>query len=134
MVCDTITNSVNPSYCVLEEESAQIPWWDVVVCGKAVHSIPQGNDESKRTSQGRCGRTQPIPRRTGHSCWFQDLHRELCSHGEHMCEHFHDARATELLWCQGHRTLAVPGAQVDHSATIMVLDPIRSDKSFIFLL
>ena len=105
MVCDDITNSVNPSYCVLEEDSAQIPLWDVVVCGKVIHSIPQGNKESKRTSQGKTRKntTYPkeawTPKESGdfrhHSCWFEDLCRELYSCSEHMCEHFCGARGTE---------------------------------------
>ena len=56
----------------------------------------------------------------------------LCSQGEHICEHFCAARGTELLQCQGHRTFVVPGAQLDHVATTVVLDPVRSAKSFIF--
>ena len=56
-VCNAITNFVNPTYCVLEEDSAQIPSWDTVMSHKVIHSIPRGNDESKRTSLGRQGRT-----------------------------------------------------------------------------
>ena len=67
-----------------------------------------------------------------HSCWFQDLSRELCSCSECMCEHFCGAKGTELLQCQGHRTFKVTGPQVNHTATTTVLDAIRSDKSFIF--
>ena len=145
MVHDAITNFANPNYCVLEEDSVQIPFWDIVVSGKAIHSIPQGTDESKRPSQDRWGRIQPIPRTPEegcdfrhHSCWFENLCRELCSHGEHMWT---------FLWCQGHRTLAVPGAQnfcgaqghrifivpgaqVDHIATTAVWDPVRLPKFF----
>ena len=66
--------------------------------------------------------------------------KELCSCGDHICEHFCGARGTELLQCQGHRTLLVPGAQnfcgagahVDCIATTVVLDPVGSAKSFIF--
>ena len=53
MVCDAITTFANPNYCVLEEDSAQRPLWDIVVSGKVIHSIPRGNDERERTSQGR---------------------------------------------------------------------------------
>ena len=56
-------------------------------------------------------------------------------------QNFYSARGTELLWCQGHRTfivlgaqdfLKVPGAQVSHHTANMVLDLTRSEKPFIF--
>ena len=125
-VHDAITCSFNSSYCVIEEDSAQIPSRDIVVCGGMIHSIPQGNKDSDRTSQGRRGRKQPILRRPGHlgrevtsdttHDWHEILHRELCSRGEPKCEHFFGARGTELSQCQGYRTFVVPGAQNLHSA------------------
>ena len=117
VVHDANTNPANASYYVLEEESAQIPLWDVMICGTVIHSIPRGNVMHKGTSQGRRGRTKSIPRRTGHlrrevtsettHVGVKNLCRELCPHGEHMCEcfvvlgaqNFYSARGTELLWC-----------------------------------
>ena len=114
MVWDATTNFGNPNYCVLEEDSAQIPSWDIMVSGNAFHSIPWGNNESERTSQDRQGRIQPIPEEEWipeeggdfrhHLCWFENLCRELCSYGEHICRIFVVPGGTELLQCQGHRT------------------------------
>ena len=53
MVCDTITNFAYPEHSVLEEDSAQIPSWDIVMGGSVSHSIPWGNEENERTSEDR---------------------------------------------------------------------------------
>ena len=128
-VCNAITCPVNSSYCVIEEDSAQIPSRDIVVCGGMIHSISQGNKASERTSQCRRGRKQPIPRRAGHlrrevtsdttHYWHETLCRELCSCSEPKCEYFvvpgaqnfHSARGTGLLKCQGHKMIIVPQPQ-----------------------
>ena len=41
-VHDAITCSVNSSYYVVEEDSAQIPLRDIMVCGGTIHSFPRG--------------------------------------------------------------------------------------------
>ena len=78
VVCNVITNPTSTSYYVLEQDSAQIPLWDIVICGTAIHSIPRGNVRHKQTSQGRRGRTKSIPRRTEH------LKREVTSETTHV--------------------------------------------------
>ena len=126
-----------------------MPSWDAMICDTEIHSIPGGNIKHKRTSQGRRGRTKPILRGTGH------LTREVTSETTHvgmknLCsecfmgpgtQNFFSARGNELLWYQEHRTfivlgaqdfLKVPGAQVSCHTANMVLDPIRSEKPFIF--
>ena len=42
MVCTANTNFLNPNHCVLEENSAQIILWDIVVSGEMIHSVPRG--------------------------------------------------------------------------------------------
>ena len=64
-VLDTITHFTSANYHVLED-SAQIPPWDAMICDTAIHSIPRGNIQHRRTPQGRRGRTNPIPRQSGH--------------------------------------------------------------------
>ena len=88
VVHNAITNMANASYYVLEEDSAQIPLWDIMICGTAIHFIPRGNIMNKKTSHSRRGRTKPIPRRTGHlkrevtsettRVGMKNLCRELC--------------------------------------------------------
>ena len=148
-VHDAITHFTSTNHHVLEEDSAKILLWDAVICDTVIHSIPRGNVEHKRTSQGRRGRTKPILRRTGHlirEVTSETTHvglKNLCS--EHfpvpVAQNFYSARGTGPLWYQGHRNfivlgahdfLKVPGAQVSHGTTNMVLDPIRSEKSFLF--
>ena len=118
MVCNAITNFVNHNYCALGEDSAQIPSWEIVGSGKAIHPITRGNDKSERTSQGRWGRIQPIPKRTG------NLKREVTSDTTHVgfkisaenfahvvsiCVNiFCGARGKGLLKCQGHKSIIVP--------------------------
>ena len=53
IVCDAITSFANPEHMVLEEDSAQMPSWDVMMSGSAIHSIPWGNEENQRTSEDR---------------------------------------------------------------------------------
>ena len=150
MVHHAITNFVNPTYCVLEGVSAQIPSWDIVASGKVIHSIPRGNDESERTSPGRWGRMQPILRRTGHlkrevisdtTCVGLKICTENFAHTVSTCvnisvvlraQDFCGARSTELFSARGTGLFEVPGAHINCSAMTMVLGPIRSDKSFIF--
>ena len=94
--------------------------------GEMIHSIPWWNNKSDTSSQGRWGRIQPIPRRTGHldrevildtARDGLQICRELCSHSEHMWEHFfvvpgaqnfYCARGTGLLKYQGHKLIVVP--------------------------
>ena len=119
-VCDNITNFVNSKHSVLEEDSAQIPSWDIVTSGSAIHTIPWGNDENEKTSEDIWGRPHSILWRPGHLMRevISDTTRvgskicveEICSCGEHICEHFCGARGTELFQCLGHRTFMVPGA------------------------
>ena len=116
-VWDASTYSVNTSYCAVEEDSAQIPLRDIMVCGKMIHSIPQGNKDSKRTSQCRRGRKQPMPRRTGHlrrevtsdttHDWHEILCRDLCSCGEPKCEHFVVPGAQNFCSARRQRTMAL---------------------------
>ena len=134
-VHDGITHFTSTNHHVLEEDSAQTPSWDTM-CSMIQWSIPFPGRMSniKRTSQGRRGRTKPIPRRTGH------LTREVtsgttCVGMNNLCsecfmvpgaQNFYSARGTELLLCQGHKTfivlgaqdfLKVPRAQVSHHTT-----------------
>ena len=98
MVHDTITNFANPEHSVLEEDSAQILSWDILISGSAIHSISWGNGENERTSKDRQGRPQSILRRPAHlmrevisdTTWLGlNIYAEgLCSHGEHIHEHF----------------------------------------------
>ena len=100
-----------------------------------IHSIHRGNDVSERTSQGKQGRIQPIPRRTARlkgevisdtTCVGLKIYTENFPHMVSIYVNiFCGARGTELLQCQGHRPFAMPVAQGDHSAMTMVLGPIR---------
>ena len=117
-VHDAITHFTSTYHHVLEEDSAQIPSWDTVLCDTAIHSVPRGNVKHKRTSQGRRGRTKPILRRTG--CLTREATSEpfmlalrICTVNVLWCQrqNFYSARGTELLWYQGHRTFIVLGAQ-----------------------
>ena len=148
-MCNAITDFTSTCHHILEEDSAQIPLWDAMIYDTVIHSIPRGNVKHKRTSQGRSGRTKPIPRRTG--CLTREETSETTHvgmknlHSEHFmvpgAQNIYSARGTELLWCQGHRTfivqeaqdfLKVPGAQVSHCTTNTVLDLTRSEKPCIF--
>ena len=117
---------------------------------QSIHSIPRGNVEHRRTPQGRRGRTHPILRWSGHLT--REVIPESTRVGEkNLCsEHFivpgalnfYSARGTELLWCQGHGTfivlgaqdfLKVPGAQVSHSTTEHSVGSDQVRKAFHFL-
>ena len=115
---NAITHFTSINTHVLEVDSAQIPLWDAMICDTAICSVPRGNIKHKRTSQGKRGRTKPIPRRrTGHltrEVTSETTHvgvKNLCS--EHFmvpgAQNFYSDRGTEPLWCQGHRTFMVLG-------------------------
>ena len=117
-VCNPITHLTSANYQVLED-SAQIPLWDTMIHDTATHSIPRGNVEHRRTPQGRKGRTNPILRWSGYltnevipestQVGKKNLHSECFIVPGAL--HFNIDRGTELLWCQGHKTFIVLGAQ-----------------------
>ena len=119
--CTPITNIVYPYNCVSEEDSAQMTSWDIAVSGKMIHSIPRGNYESETTFQGGRGRTQPIPKRTGHldrevifdtACDGLQICTENFPHTVNICKNiFCGAKGPELLKCQGHKLIVMPWPQ-----------------------
>ena len=148
-VCNPITHFTSANYHMLKD-FAQIPLWDAMICDTAIHSIPMGNIKHRRTSQGRRGGTNPIPRWSGH------LTREVVPestcvgeknlHSEHFIVpgalNFYGAWGTKLLWCQRQGTfivlgaqdfLKVPGAQVSHGTTEHGVGSDQARKAFHFL-
>ena len=103
-MCNAITHFTSTNCHVLEEDSAQIPLWDAVICDTAIHSIPRQNVKCKWTSQGRRGRTKPILRRTGYlttEVTSETIHVGMKNlHSEHFIVpgalNFHKARSTGL--------------------------------------
>ena len=125
---DVITHFTSTNHHVLEEDSAQIPSWDAVICDTVICSVPRGTGYLAREVTSE---TTHVGKKNLHS--------------EHFlvqgAQNFYSARGTEHLWCQRHRTfvvlgtqefLKVPGAKVKCGTTNTVLDPNRSEKPFLF--
>ena len=136
-----VTNYVSLQLCVLEEDSAQLTSWDVMVSGEMINLVPRGNNRSEMTPKsGWKEYNQPWE---GLDIWMERwlqtppemVHRSalwtLLTWWVYV-RTFLCARGTWCLWCQGHETFDVQGAQTDHRTMSVVLGPDRSDNSFIF--
>ena len=66
-----ITNYISLQLCVLEEDSAQLTSWDLVVCSEMVNPVPRGNNRSKLTlKSGQKGHNPP---EEGLDTWMERL-------------------------------------------------------------
>ena len=147
-VCNTITHFTSADYHVLEY-STQIPLRDTKICATVTHSIPRGNVEYRRASWGRGEKENPILRQSG--CLTKEVIPESTHvgkknlHSEHFIVpgalNFYSARGTDLLWCQGHGTfwvlgaqdfLRVPGTQVSHNTAENGVGSDQVRKAFHF--
>ena len=84
-----------------------------------VKQLPRVDKEEYNPSQGGLD--------TWRDRWFQTLLMMVCRSAQRTLLMWW-AYARKVLWCQGHRTFEVPGAQVDCSTTTAVLDPVRPDR------
>ena len=69
VVHDPITNYASLQYCVLEEDSAQLTSWDVVVSGEMIDPVPRGNDRSEMTPKS--GQKEQNPPQGGLDAWME---------------------------------------------------------------
>ena len=143
MVHNAITNFANPTHSVLEEDSAQVPSWDIVMSGSVIHSVPEGmmrmkellkiGKEDHTASQGGL--------HTWWERWFQTPPGLVQISGQKNYAHKVSTYVnilvvpgTKLLQCKGHRTFVVTGTQLHCVATTLVLGSSKVSQVFSFLL